>query len=154
MAATALRRDPVLPSATDAQLAKATSRALASIMPSLDEDLEIQILEGEDDQRVKLPTSAVRLLLDILEQMARGNAVTLIPVHAELTTQQAADVLNVSRPFVVKLIEEGKLPFRKVGAHRRIKFEDLMNFKTTIDNQRQEALNKLVEQAQELDMGY
>jgi excisionase family DNA binding protein len=122
-------------------------------MSSLDDDLEIQILEG-NDQRVKLPTSAVRLLLDILEQMARGNAVTLIPVHAELTTQQAADVLNVSRPFVVKLIDEGKLPFRKVGAHRRIKFEDLMAFKTSIDNSRHEALNKLVEQAQELDMGY
>ncbi len=153
MTAAALRRDPVMPSAADAQMAKLTSRALASIMSSLDDDLEIQILEG-DDQRVKLPTSAVRLLLDILEQMARGNAVTLIPVHAELTTQQAADVLNVSRPFVVKLIDEGKLPFRKVGAHRRIKFEDLMAFKTNIDNTRQEALNKLVEQAQELDMGY
>ena len=153
MTAAALRRDPVMPSAADAQMAKLTSRALASIMSSLDDDLEIQILEG-DDQRVKLPTSAVRLLLDILEQMARGNAVTLIPVHAELTTQQAADVLNVSRPFVVKLIDEGKLPFRKVGAHRRIKFEDLMAFKTNIDNSRHEALNKLVEQAQELDMGY
>lgn len=153
MTAAALRRDPVMPSAADAQMAKLTSRALASIMSSLDDDLEIQILEG-DDQRVKLPTSAVRLLLDILEQMARGNAVTLIPVHAELTTQQAADVLNVSRPFVVKLIDEGKLPFRKVGAHRRIKFEDLMAFKTSIDNSRHEALNKLVEQAQELDMGY
>ncbi len=153
MTAAALRRDPVMPSAADAQMAKLTSRTLASIMSSLDDDLEIQILEG-DDQRVKLPTSAVRLLLDILEQMARGNAVTLIPVHAELTTQQAADVLNVSRPFVVKLIDEGKLPFRKVGAHRRIKFEDLMAFKTNIDNSRHEALNKLVEQAQELDMGY
>ncbi len=153
MTAAALRRDPVMPSAADAQMAKLTSRTLASIMSSLDDDLEIQILEG-NDQRVKLPTSAVRLLLDILEQMARGNAVTLIPVHAELTTQQAADVLNVSRPFVVKLIDEGKLPFRKVGAHRRIKFEDLMAFKTNIDNSRHEALNKLVEQAQELDMGY
>lgn len=153
MTVAALRRDPVMPSAADAQMAKLTSRTLASIMSSLDDDLEIQILEG-NDQRVKLPTSAVRLLIDILEQMARGNAVTLIPVHAELTTQQAADVLNVSRPFVVKLIDEGKLPFRKVGAHRRIKFEDLMAFKTNIDNSRHEALNKLVEQAQELDMGY
>lgn len=154
MAETALKRAPVMPTPADALLARATSRALASIMPSLDEDLEIQIHEGNDDQRLKLPTSAVRLLLDILEQMARGNAVTLIPVNAELTTQQAADVLNVSRPFVVKLLDEGKLPFRKVGAHRRIKFEDLMAFKTNIDNQRLEALNKLVEQAQELDMGY
>jgi excisionase family DNA binding protein len=154
MVATALRRDPVMPTPEEALSAKAASRTLASIIPSLDEDLDIQIHEGKDDQRLKLPTSAVRLLLDILEQMARGNAITLIPVHAELTTQQAADVLNVSRPFVVKLIDEGKLPFRKVGAHRRIKFEDLMAFKTKIDNQRLEALNKLVEQAQDLDMGY
>lgn len=97
---------------------------------------------------------AVRLLLDILEQMSRGNAVTFIPIHAELTTQQAADVLNVSRPFLIKLIEEGVLKHRKVGTHRRIRYDDLMTYKHDIDNKRLKALEELVNQAQDLDMGY
>lgn len=153
MGATVLKRDPVIPSETEALLARETSRTLASIMPSLDEDLELQVVEGHV-AKIKLPAMAVRLLLDILEQMSRGNAVTFIPIHAELTTQQAADVLNVSRPFLIKLIEEGVLKHRKVGTHRRIRYDDLMAYKHDIDNKRLKALEELVNQAQDLDMGY
>lgn len=153
MGASALKRDPVIPSETEALLARETSRTLASIMPSQDEDLELQVVEGQV-AKIKLPAMAVRLLLDILEQMSRGNAVTFIPIHAELTTQQAADVLNVSRPFLVKLLEEGVLKHRKVGTHRRIRYDDLMAYKHDIDNKRLKALEELVNQAQELDMGY
>ena len=86
--------------------------------------------------------------------MAAGNAVAITPLHPELTTQQAADFLNVSRPFLVGLLEEGKLPFRKVGTHRRILYNDLMAYKQQEDQARRRVLNELAKQAQELGLGY
>ncbi len=86
--------------------------------------------------------------------MSRGNAVTLIPLHAELTTQEAAEFLNVSRPHVIRLLETGKMKHRKVGTHRRIRFSDLQEFKKRQDQESDAALEELAKQAQELDMGY
>ena len=106
------------------------------------------------EAKITFPFSAIKLLLQILTQMAEGNAVTLIPIHAELTTQEAASLLNVSRPFLIKLLEEGKIPFHKIGTHRRVRFIDLLKFKDEADEISQKALEELVKQAQELDMGY
>jgi len=94
------------------------------------------------------------LLMDILEAMATGRGITIIPENAELTTVEAAEVLNVSRPFLIKLLDEGAIPHRKVGTHRRVRMEDVMNYKTKIDAEREAALDQLVVDAQEHEMGY
>jgi excisionase family DNA binding protein len=96
----------------------------------------------------------VALLMDILEAMAAGRGVTIIPENAELTTVEAAVVLNVSRPFLIKLLEAGHIPFRKVGKHRRVRLEDVMAYKAAIDQEREEVLDQLVAEAQDKDMGY
>jgi excisionase family DNA binding protein len=119
------------------------------------ESLRFQVGEEKKvTQKLLLPATAVRLLLDLLTEMAAGNAITLIPVHAQLTTQQAADVLNVSRPFLVSLLEQGKIPHVKVGTHRRILFEDLMRYKKEIDRERQKALDELIRESEKLNIGY
>ena len=112
-----------LPSEAEAVLAKETSRLLASRLQK-GAPMQLRILDNDSPGgTVKLPASVVGLLVRILEEMARGNAVTLIPVHAELTTQEAADMLNVSRPSLIHLLDEGKIEFRRVGTHRRVRFE-------------------------------
>ena len=142
-------QEPVAPTTEDVRLAKRSSRRLA---PYLNRNLNVRI--AETDEQVELPAVAVRLLIDLLSAMAEGNAVTLIPIHAELTTQQAADLLGVSRPFLIKQLEEDVIPFRRVGTHRRVLFSDLMKYKHEVDKQRTQALDELTEQAQELSMGY
>lgn len=107
-----------------------------------------------DGLTVELPASAVKLIFSILSEMAEGNSLTLIPSHAHLTTQEAADMLNVSRPYFVKLLEEGKIPFEKVGTRRRVLASDVKTFMNKSLSEREKALQELIDQAQELDMGY
>jgi len=144
--------EPIAPTQADADLARESSLRLS---PYANARLRVQIpANGRRSKTVDLPAPAVRLLVRILTEMAAGNAIALIPVHAELTTQQAADLLNVSRPYLISLLEEGAIPFRKVGRHRRVLFNDLMAYKRASDADRSKALRELVEQGQELDMGY
>ena len=102
---------------------------------------------------VAIPAAAAVLLERILAEMAQGNSVTLMPVHAELTTQQAADILKVSRPFLVERLEKGEIPFRLVGTHRRIRLADVMRYKEQSDRRRLDALEKLAALDQALERG-
>jgi len=142
-----------LPTEHEALLAGRTSRKLAAHYRA-DKHFRIRLLdEGEQaTETLELPAPAVRLLLDILEHMARGDAVTLLPIHAELTTQQAADLLNVSRPHLVQQLDDGKLPYRKVGTHRRVRAEDVLRYKRQMDQKRREVLNELAAHDQELGL--
>lgn len=148
-------REPVLPTESEAELARRSSRALSSFIAGR-ESINVEVVDEDQGRRasVAIPASALRLLVDILAQMAQGNAVTLIPTHAELTSQEAADLLNVSRPHLIKLLEQHEIPFRKVGTHRRVLLSDLLAYKEKSDTERAAALNALTQQAQELDMGY
>jgi excisionase family DNA binding protein len=147
--------EPIMPSESEVELARSSSRILSSI--SLQPGKTVKVLFESDNHQqnsVTLPFSAFKLLMTVLTQMAEGNAITLIPVHAELTTQEAADLLNVSRPYLVRLLEEKKIPFRKVGTRRKILFQDLMHYKTKIDAARRKILDELSEEAQGLGLGY
>jgi excisionase family DNA binding protein len=142
----------VIPSERDARLAKASSRFLAAHLAS-GPDIQLRLSEnGHDTEPVAVPAAAIRLLLDILAEMGRGNAVTLVPVHAELTTQQAADLLGVSRPFLVGLLDQGLIPYRRLGTHRRVPFRDLMAYKAATDAKRRVALDALAAHDQELGL--
>lgn len=116
--------------------------------------LTVRVIDADHEEPIELPAGAVALLMDILGAMASGQGITLIPENAELTTVQAADILKVSRPFLIKLLEEGQMPYRRVGRHRRIRMEDVMNYKAAIDREREAVLDQLVADAQEQDMGY
>lgn len=141
----------ITPSASDAEVAKESSRALAPHVGT--KSLRLQFGDGEGEALI-LPSPAARLLLSVLTEMGHGNSVTVAPVQAELTTNQAADLLNVSRPYLTKLLEDGVIPFRMVGTHHRVRLEDVLAYKQREDGNRLKALEELAAQAQELKMGY
>ena len=148
------RLEPVTPTEEESALAKESSRQLAHYLGAKD-GLRLQIIEnGGTGEALDLPAPALRLLLHILTEMAQGNSVRLTPIQAELTTQQAAEILNVSRPFLVKLLDEGTIPCRKVGTHRRVLFSDLMAYKKQNTELRLKALEELTALDQELGLGY
>jgi len=141
------------PSAQDAAIARVSGQVLARFARQR-RPLTLRVKDADQDRPIELPAGAVALLMDILEAMAAGRGVTLIPENAELTTVEAAAALSVSRPFLIKLLEEGVIPYRKVGRHRRIRMEDLMAYKARDDQEREAVLDELAREAQQQDMGY
>ena len=141
-----------LPDHETAKLARASAAELSQLLDrSPNSDRAHVMIDGQD---LILPLQALVLLRNLLTELARRNAVTIVPLHAELTTQQAADILNVSRPYLISLLEKGELQFTKVGTHRRILFEDLMAYKNMMKERSSSAMDQLVEIAQEAKLGY
>lgn len=114
----------------------------------------VKIKIQENGDIIKIPKKAILLLFEILDNMAQGKSFTLIPSDSEISTQQAADMLNVSRPHLVKLLEDGLIPFKKTGTHRRIELKHLIAYQQKTAENRKDKLDFLVKQAQELNLGY
>jgi excisionase family DNA binding protein len=143
--------DPVRLADDESAIASAAARALARV-ESQDEPIEVRLGAGDDAELIVLPADAVRLFVRMLAELASGRAVTIAPIDAELTTQQAAELLSVSRPYVVSLLERGELSHRKVGARRRVRLEDVLAYRERSQRRSHEALAELARESQELGL--
>jgi excisionase family DNA binding protein len=139
-----IHEDIELPEPDVAQAAAEASRAFARVASHREGPVRIRLLgAGVEGEEVSLPALVVDLFNGILSELARGNAVTLMPIHAELTTQEAADLLNVSRPFLVKQLENGTIPFHMVGTHRRVLAADVLKHRNQQRRRSVEALDEI-----------
>lgn len=134
-------------SSVDRQLAETASTFLA-------QQQRVSLKLENSPEGAALPAAAVTLLKRALELLAQGKTVTVLSEDTELSTQEGADILNVSRPYFVGLLERGQLPYRKVGTHRRVLLADVLAYKRLTDTKREKVLEELAEQAQELNLGY
>jgi excisionase family DNA binding protein len=144
---------PGTPDPNEKQAALAASRALAHFSGHGCVRVEAET-DNAPRQTFVLPATAVRLLTDMLVHLSEGRTVFVMPEDAELTTQQAADMLNVSRPHLIKLLTETTLPFHMTGSHRRVTLRDLLAYKKRRAEEAAAALDELAEQAQALRLGY
>ncbi|MCB9789013.1 MAG: helix-turn-helix domain-containing protein [Deltaproteobacteria bacterium] len=144
-----------LPTVQDAETARTAIEAVRSLVSERrTTTIRLRTPDADEDVEVTLPGEALHLLIRVLTHMANGHAVTVMPVQAELTTQHAADLLGVSRPYLVRLLEDGKIPFHKVGTHRRVRAVDLVEYQRKRRTESRSILDELTREAQELDMGY
>lgn len=146
--------EPEIPSKKDILMAEQSSRVMESLLSHKDKSFELQIKDTKSQVSVNIPASALKMLFSALYEMSLGNAVTMIPVHAELTTKEAAKILNVSRPFLIGLLDKNEIPYRKVGTRRKILFKDIIKYKNDSYKSRLKALGDLAKDGQDLDMGY
>ncbi len=135
------------------QLDRALESALAASAQTLNGTAPHRLaLVGPDGSHVPIPLSVYELLHEIVHHMARGDSITLVPRHKELTTQQAAEVLNISRPFLIKLLDRGEMPYRREGTHRRIALEDVLDYRDRRSAKRQRGIEHLAQRSQDLNI--
>jgi excisionase family DNA binding protein len=144
----------LIPTAHDVQLA-AAARPMLDALAQATDDLTLTVTgEAGTIGQIRIPASALRFLFAALSEIASGKGVSLLPLDQEVTTQQAADILNVSRPYLVGLLEKGNIPFRKVGNQRRVPLQDVLAYKARTDVGRRAALSELARLGQEMGLGY
>ncbi|MBL7807776.1 MAG: helix-turn-helix domain-containing protein [Saprospiraceae bacterium] len=133
------------PSKREQETAMKSYNALSAVLEGLvTENPEIEITETE--QRIKVPLRDLKLLARILRATGEGKPISIVPIATEMTTQAAAELLGCSRPHLVQLLETGKIPFTKVGKHRRVKFEDVMDYKKKIKEEREALLIEIMKE--------
>lgn len=149
--------DPALPDGREARLARDALGKVKGFLarhPRSDQDHDlVQVTVQEDGETLTLPRSVVELIARVLAHMAAGRGVSVVPLHAELTTQQAADILNVSRPFLIGLLDAGEIVYRMVGTHRRIKAASLLEYQREDDARRRQAADELAKLGQDMGLG-
>lgn len=137
-------KDIVKPSKDEQQIALQSYETLTVVLRQVQsQNPEIEI--DKIKEKIRLPISALKLLADILKELSNGNPVSILPVATELTTQAAAEYLSCSRPHVVKLLEEGEIPYTKVGTHRRVKFEDVLLYKQKMKENQRNTIRKVMD---------
>lgn len=147
-------------SVPDPNVAKQAAQAVAVLSDVLQSSppsstrLRVSVDGPSGETQITVPVQAFMIFVEVLQELAKGNAVTVAPVHAELTTQQAADLLNVSRPYLIKLLGEGKIPHRRVGNRRKVRLVDLLDYKRRDEARGQKLLSELTAEAQEMGLDY
>lgn len=129
---------------------RAPMAALARVLEAVGKDSARTRLLGPGGEQTELPASDFEALTAVVEAMAKGQTITLIPHHQEMTTQQAADLLHMSRPSLIKLLGAGELPYRKVGTHRRINIDDALRYRAERAEQRRRELDELTRLSEEI----
>lgn len=145
--------EPVQPGEEDAATANvAVERVTAYLTRHPDGPSQVRLVVEDDGEELVVPRAAVELLARVLAHMAAGQGVSVVPAHAELTTQQAADLLNVSRPHLIGLLEAGEISYRKVGKHRRVRASSLLEYMRADDRRRRAAADELSALTQEMGL--
>ncbi|MER5504807.1 helix-turn-helix domain-containing protein [Streptomyces sp. NPDC002766] len=153
--ATAAQGRKLEPGVIKAQDAERALRRLNDYLDSTkgsNEDIQVHLETGTQEDVLVLPRPMAEMFAAMLAALASGKGVRVMPVDKELTTQQAADMLNVSRPYLIRLLDDEKIPYRKVGRHRRIRLEDLRDYKREDDQRRHDAANELAQLGQDLGL--
>jgi excisionase family DNA binding protein len=144
--------EPYTPTSEAITLARQALESISAFITNPPDTITLAILDpAVQDTHITIPSGMFQLMVNVLQSVSRGEPVTILPHSAELTTQEAANILRVSRPYLVKLLDEGTIPSRKVGIYRRVLLSDLLHFQKTEKQRQSSIMEELTKEAQ--DMG-